>query len=369
MKILMNFKVTLFICLLWMCAETLKINDVCAQNDPNKSSMYYRAEDFKSVRKFDVHIHINTNENAFIKLAERDNFRFLDIVDDRPFGVPMDNQQELAIMHLAEFPNQFVFATTFPVKDWNDSDWVQKTIARIQTSISKGAKAVKIWKNIGMDLKDKDGKFVMVDHPRLDPVLNYLAKNDIPLIGHNGEPRDCWLPLDKMTFSREYYSAHPDYHMYLHPDYPSYEDQINARDGMLAKHPDLKFVGAHLGSLEWSLDELQKRLDKYPNMRVDLSRISNLQLHTLRDWQKTHDFFIKYQDRLVYGSDKQINATANVSEFEKGIHDSWIRDWIFFATDNKIILKGFGELKGLKLPKKVIDKIYYQNAQNWLAAK
>ena len=56
---------------------------------------------------------------------------------------------------------------------------------------------------------------------------------------------------------------------------------------MLEKHPDLKFVGAHLASLEWSLDELAKRLDKFPNMRVDLSRMSNLKLHTLKNRQKT----------------------------------------------------------------------------------
>ncbi len=66
--------------------------------------------------------------------------------------------------------------------------------------------------------------------------------------------------------------------MYLHPEFPSYEDQIKARDHMLEKHPDLKFIGAHLGSLEWSADELAKRLDKFPNMVVDMAaRISHLQ--------------------------------------------------------------------------------------------
>jgi len=219
-----------------------------------------------------------------------------------------------------------------------------------------------------MDLRDKNGKFVMVDDPRLDPVLNYLAKNHIALIGHNGEPKDCWLPLDKMTFSKSYYSSHPEYHMYLHPEYPSYEDQISTRDNMLEKHPDLKFVGAHLGSLEWSLDELAKRLDKFPNMSVDLSRMSNLQLHALTNWQKTHDFFIKYQDRLIYGTDTAIGA-ANPEELARSIHNSWLRDWKFFATDEKITLSGFGELKGLKLPGEVMDKIYLKNAEKWLSGK
>ena len=252
---------------------------------------YYSLEDFKRVKKFDFHIHINTDETAFINQAQDDNFRFLDIVDDRPFGLPMDEQQKFAILHLNNYPDRMVFATTFSVKNWKSKNWVDSTISELENSILKGAKAVKIWKNIGMDLKDENGKFVMVNNPRLDPVIDYLAKKNIPIIGHNGEPRDCWLPLEEMTFSQGYYSSHPEYHMYLHPEYPSYEDQIDARDNMLEKHPDLRFVGAHLASLEWSLDELAKRLDKFPNMSVDLSRMSNLKLHTLNNRKKIRDFF------------------------------------------------------------------------------
>lgn len=336
-----------------------------------QEEQYYGVEDFGSVKKFDIHIHINTEEVFFIEQAQADNFQFLDIVDDRPFGLPMDEQQRIAIGHLNNFSKIMAVATTFPVKDWSNDDWVDNTITGLKKSFSDGAIAVKIWKNIGMDLKDGNGKFVMVDDIRLDPILDYLVANNIPLLGHNGEPRDCWLPLDEMTFSQSYYGAHPEYHMYLHPEYPSYQNQIDARDRMLEKHPNLTFMGAHLGSLEWSLDELAKRLDKYPNMHVDLTRISNLKLHTLNNRQETREFFIKYQDRLIYGTDSQINASTNSAEFKKNIHDRWVREWKLYVTDDKISLEKFGELKGLKLPTEVVDKIYAKNAlrilglQNW----
>jgi len=323
---------------------------------------YYSLEDFKIVKKFDFHTHINTDETAFIDQARDDNFRFLDIVDDRPFGLPMDEQQEFAILHLNNFPDRMAFATTFSVKDWNSEDWIENTILKLENSFSNGAKAVKIWKNIGMDLKDENGKFVMVNNSRLDPIIDYLTKKNIPVIGHNGEPRDCWLPLEEMTFSQGYYSSHPEYHMYLHPEYPSYDDQINARDNMLEKHPDLKFVGAHLASLEWSLDELANRLDKFPNMSVDLSRMSNLKLHALKNRQKIRDFFIKYQDRLLYATDTAINASTNPTEMKKRIHDRWVREWKFYISDEKINLPGFGVLQGLKLPRDVVNKIYLTNA-------
>jgi hypothetical protein len=306
--------------------------------------------DFESVKKFDIHIHINTEEIFFIEQAQADNFQFLDIVDDRPFGLPLEEQQKIALHHLKKFSKSMAVATTFPVKDWDNDEWTKNTITRLKKSFSDGAIAVKIWKNIGMDLKDETGKFVMVDNVRLDPILDYLALNNIPLLGHNGEPKDCWLPIDEMTFSQDYYGSHPEYHMYLHPEYPSYQDQIDARDHMLEKHPDLTFMGAHLGSLEWSLDELAKRLDKFPNMHVDLTRMSNLKLHTYKNRQKTREFFIKYQDRLIYGTDSSINASTNSAEYKKNIHDRLLRDWKINVTDEKNSLENFGVQDGLKMP-------------------
>ncbi|EPR69562.1 putative protein-transmembrane prediction [Cyclobacterium qasimii M12-11B] len=328
-------------------------------------------EDFATVRKFDIHIHLNTEEEFFMEQAQEDNFRFLDIIDDRPFGVPMKKQQKIANGHLKHFSKNMALATTFSVKDWGKANWAKNTLKNLEKSLSEGAVAVKIWKNIGMDLRDENGDFVMVDDEQLDPILDYLIENNIPLLGHNGEPRDCWLPLEEMTFSQGYYGAHPEYHMYLHPEYPSYQDQIDARDNMLEKHPELTFMGAHLGSLEWSLDELAKRLDKFPNMYVDLTRLSNLQFHTFNDRQKTRAFFIKYQDRLIYGTDSQINPTKDPEAFKKSIHDRWISEWKFYVTDEEIRLANFGTLSGLKLPTEVVDKIYSKNAlrllglQNW----
>lgn len=330
---------------------------------------YFTVEDFKSAEKVDTHVHLNTYDSTFIKQVEEDNFRFLDIVDDRPFGITMYEQQEIAIQQAKAFPDVIAWATTFSTDNYNSEGWQEEALAQLKDAFSQGAIAVKVWKNIGMSLKDENGEFVMIDNPRFDPILDYLAKNGIPLIGHLGEPKDCWLPLEEMTIkgNRRYYSAHPEYHMYLHPEYPSYEDQIAARDHMLEKHPNLRFVGAHLGSLEWSLDELAKRLDQFPNMAVDLSRMSNLQYHAMTNWQKIHDFFIQYQDRLLYATDTAVGEPENPSEMKKNVHEARIRDWKFFTTDETMRSSGFeGEFKGLKLPKTVVDKIYRENAEQWI---
>src|SRR4051812_14616651 len=267
---------------------------------------YYSIDDFKNVEKYDTHVHLNVYDSTFIKQAEADNFRLLAINVNPAYYPPIQEQQNIAVSLIKAFPGRLAYATTFSVDDWDSDDWQQKTLAYLKESFDKGAIAVKVWKNIGMELKDKNGKFVMIDNPKFDPIFDYLEQQHIPVIGHLGEPRDAWLPIEKMSIksNQNYFRKHPEFHMYLHPEYPSYQDQIRARDHMLEKHPNLKFIGAHLGSLEWSTEELGKRLDKFPNMAVDMAaRLPHLQYQSATDWQKVHDFFIKYQDRLIYATD------------------------------------------------------------------
>lgn len=352
-----------------LCVLIHSQNSAIAQLEAHQiqGAAFYTMSDFESVQKVDAHVHIRTLDTTFAHQAKKDNFRLLSIVVDEDPGIQL--QQRDAIYQKKDFPDVVSFATTFSVKNFENPKWKKKVIKDLRKSFSEGAIAVKIYKNIGMELKDNAGHFVMIDNPKFDPVLDFLAQQHIPVIGHLGEPKNCWLPMDKMTMNQDkkYYTRHPEYYMYLHPEYPSYQDQINARDRMLEKHPNLRFIGAHLGSLEWDTDELAKRLDRFPNMAVDMAaRVSNLQYLTMKDWQKVHDFFIKYQDRLIYGTDRIADGTKKAAEVEEFVHSAWLRDWQFFCTGDTMNSNSFeGGFRGLDLPKEVIDKIYRGNAEKW----
>jgi predicted TIM-barrel fold metal-dependent hydrolase len=344
----------------------------------NADSRYYTVDDFNTVEKYDAHVHITKAiDTVFIKQAEADNFRLLNVNVYSSTGVPVEELQDFALEKQQQFPGRIAYASAFSLKGFNDDNWQEQTIAYLKDSFAKGAVAVKVHKNIGMELKDKNGQLVMIDNPRLDPILDFMAQNNMPLIGHLGEHKNSWLPLEKMTVkgNRDYARAHPEHHMYLHPERPSYEHYIQVRDNMLAKHPDLIFIGAHLGSLEWSVDELAKRLDKFPNMAVDIAeRVSHLQYQALTQRQKVRDFFIKYQDRIIYGTDMRSTAQDIVNDkitesaaLQKHAHEVWLRHWRFFTTDDKMrVPKVEGEFQGLKLPREVVDKIYLKNAEKWL---
>jgi predicted TIM-barrel fold metal-dependent hydrolase len=342
-----------------------------AQQDPNDppGTTYYTAADFISVAKRDTHVHINTSDPGFIEQAKADNFSLITINVDAPYFPSIDEQQTIAQAHAAAFPGRVAYAATLSVKSFNSPQWTADTVARLTDAFSKGAVAVKFWKNIGMDLRAADGRFVMIDDRRFDPIFALIARHGSTMIGHNGEPKDCWLPLAEMTTNndRDYYKQHPEYYMFLHRDYPSYEQQIQARDRMLSRHPDVTFVGAHLGSLEWSTDELARRLDEFPNMAVDMAaRIGHLQDQARADHDKVRRFFLKYQDRLMYGSDQTIGSRRDPAAVRARAHEIWTRDWRFLTTGETLRTPEVnGAFTGLKLPKAVVDKVYRTNAERW----
>lgn len=335
--------------------------------DSKTNNDYYSADDFYKIKKIDAHTHTYSTSTAKTEQAIKDNFILLSLNIELPDEPPIDSQQTLSLKLHHTFPKNYFYLTTFETKAINESGWSSRQLAYIKKSFDSGAIGIKIWKNIGMVIKDTAGHFIMIDNPIFDYIFNYLEQNEIPVLGHLGEPKNCWLPLDQMTTNndRNYFTAHPEYHMYLHPEYPSYEAQIQARDNLLAKHPKLKFIGAHLGSMEWDVSEVAKRLDKYPNFSVEpTERFGQLQYQSIQNWQKVHDFFIKYQDRIMYGTDLGFGEPADADSAKNQAHALWLRDWKYLTTGDSLTSPFVNKkFKGMQLPKNVIDKIYYKNAE------
>jgi hypothetical protein len=330
---------------------------------------FYTTGDFTSVRKIDTHVHPNTENTALVDQARQDNFVILAINVDAPHYPSLDEQKRFALIQKNASPENVDFLVAFSLAEWNSPDWEERTIERLKDGFSKGALGIKLWKNIGMVYKDSSGNFIMIDNPRFDRVIAFITGENKTVMAHLGEPKNCWLPLDSMTVNgdRNYYKNHPEYHMFLHPENPSYEDQVAARDRFVERHPEMRFVGAHLGSLEWSVDELAKRLDRFPNMAVDMAaRISHLQYQSRLDRKKVRDFIIKYKDRLIYATDAGLSQSSNAENARQGLHNTWLSDWKYFVTaDTLTSTQVNGEFQGLQLSRDIIDHIYYKNAIRW----
>jgi len=327
----------------------------------------YSLQDFSRIPKFDAHVHLFADRDTFLDQAEQDNFSVLTISYDQSKGMgPIRKQAKLAFRKSDHHPRLVNYATTFSMANWQTPGWAENTIQWLDSCKDRGVVAVKIWKNIGMVERDSSGQLVMLNDPAFDPVFDYLVKNRMPVIGHLGEPKNCWLPLEEMTTNndRDYFAQHPEYHMFKHPEMPSYEDQMRARDLRLDRHPDLIFIGAHMASLEWSVEELGRWLERYPNASIDLAaRMGQVFYQTISNRGKVRQFFIDYQDRIIYATDLGDQGNQDSDALKEYMHEVWMRDWQFFTTDQSTESKLVnGSFKGLALPAGVIDKIYYGNA-------
>lgn len=333
--------------------------------------------DVMRMPKIDAHAHIGgmspAHLRAFLAFLEQYNLRWLNIaVGGMDWGRLSRQIGSGQALHAAA-PDRIGWATSFTVSNWGANDWARSANATIDDGYAGGAVAVKIWKDVGMVLKDPGGAYVMADDPRLDPVFNALAARNRTLVAHLGEPRNCWLPVDQMTVDgdRRYFASHPEYHGLLHPEIPNYEAQIAARDRMLERHPRLRVVGCHLGSLEYDVDELAKRLDRFPNFAVDLSaRIVHLQIQPR---EKVRAFLLKYQDRILYGTDLDFGRGPDAGADDMKarlarLATAYESDAAWLATDQVLTLDrvraGFTS-QGVALPSGVLRKIYFENAKRW----
>jgi predicted TIM-barrel fold metal-dependent hydrolase len=333
----------------------------------SSSVRYYSMSDFTHVEKIDAHMHVHGPADHLMVQVIADHFRILTIDVDYPDYPPINEQRRDALSLRARYPGRVAFATTFSVKGFGAPGWSESAVRDIDADMAQGAVGVKIWKNIGMTLRDPDGSYVMPDDPRLEPVIAHLEREHIVLLGHQAEPLNCWLPPEKMTVRSdlEYFRAHPQYYMYQHPEMPSHDAILAARDRMLRAHPKLVFDSVHLASLEWDVDKVADFLDRFPNARVDVAaRMVHLEYQAASRHDKVRQFLIRYQDRILYGSDDAYGPGDTEAAAVAAVHADWIADWRFLATADIMHSDDFdAPFHGLHLPREMIDKIYRRNAR------
>jgi predicted TIM-barrel fold metal-dependent hydrolase len=327
----------------------------------------YSEADFSRVEKIDTHVHLHGSLPQFMKRAQADGFRLLTINVNYATFPPLPLQRSDALALEQRYPDRVAFAATFDASNSKASDWLLRVEGQLKQDLAQGAVGVKVWKDIGMQRRDPDGRAVMVDDTRFMPIFEFLEQRGIVVLGHQGEPRNAWLPLEQMTTrgDRQYFTEHPEYHMFAHAEWPSYDEQLAARDRWLSRHSRMKFVGLHLASLEWSVDRIGEFLYRNPNASVDLAaRLVHLKLQASADRERVRQFFIRYQDRIVYATDLTRLPEQSDAAFADEAHAVWLDDWRFLSGGTQLRSDEFdASFKGLALPRAALDKIYHANAR------
>lgn len=324
---------------------------------------------FAELHPIDVHVHVFKSGPGFQKFLEDTNLTLLNIlvVDDTlPFREKLQPQIEDAWKLVHGSHGHVLFATTFDPYTFNVPSFTADSVKQINRDFADGAVAVKIWKNVGMEIKDSKGGFIKPDNPKFGPIYQDIAQHDKTLIAHLAEPDLAWQQLDiKADPLSEYYIKNPQWHMYRKQGAPSKKEILAARDRVLEQNPDLRVVGAHLGSMEKDLESLGRVLDRYPNYAVDTA--ARMEYLMFGPHDQVRAFLMKYQDRVIYGTDLDIEPTADIQDAVREWGATYLNDWRFFGTDETFVVDG-RKVTGLKLPDSVLRKIYRGNAQRWFKA-
>jgi predicted TIM-barrel fold metal-dependent hydrolase len=273
-----------------------------------------------------------------------------------------------------QHPARYAWCTSFTQPDflqpeYADPAYVARVLREFEQDFAAGALGCKLWKSLGMSIQRPDGRYVQMDDPLFDPLYAWLAARQRTLLIHIADPLSAWLPLDARNTHRAYYESNPQWHMHGKKDRPHHSEIIAARDRVIARYPKLRVVGAHLGSLEYDVDELAKRFDQYPNFAVDTSGTGRIGDLGHQDRDKVRAFFLRYQDRLMFGTDR--NATGQLTMAPRDLARSLalLRDalqiaWDFYATDRTVTVNG-RPCRGLALPETVLKKLFSENARKW----
>ncbi len=285
-------------------------------------------------------------------LDESGVFRYVDL--DGGWG------EDILNAHLDYFkqpyPDRFLI---FGGVDWGKwpelgnkfPDWAA---GRLRIQKERGADGVKVWKDLGLHVRDQHGQLVDVDDPRLDPIWQTAGELGLPIVIHVADPVAFFDPIDETNERWEELQAHPEWH-FPSPPFPPFLHILGCLVVLVARHPRTTFIGAHVGCYAENLAWVSAMLDHCPNFYVDISaRIGELgrQPYTARR------FFLKYSNRILFGSDMGPYPDAYRVIYRFLETD----DEYFNYNASSIPMQGRWYVYGLSLPEDVLKKVYYENA-------
>jgi predicted TIM-barrel fold metal-dependent hydrolase len=245
---------------------------------------------------------------------------------------------------------RFVVFTNLSLEGIGEADWIEDTLHQLEEDVRNGARGLKIYKGLGLDAKDGSGRRISVDDARLDPVWAKCGELGIPVLIHSGEPASFWKPKDGDNERLLELIERPE--RYRDPErFAPWAQIMSEQHNVFRKHPATNFISAHLGWMGNDLDRLGKLLDEIPNMYTEIGAVLaeiGRQPRFAREW------FIKYQDRVLFGKDswrpEEYPVYFRVLETADEYFDYYRRRHAFW------------KIYGLDLPDEVLKKLYYGNA-------
>src|ERR1700687_1354093 len=255
------------------------------------------------------------------------------------------------------YPDRFLVFTQIDYSKIDDANFGTEMVKQLDDSVARGARGLKVLKDLGLGVRDKSGKLVSVDDPRLDPIWEECGRLGIPVAIHTSDPVAFFKPTDNHNERYEELMLNPTWSFYG-AKYPSKETLIEQRNHMFAKHPGTSFIALHVANWPENLDLVSSWLDKYPNMVVEFgAREAELG----RQPRRARQFFEQYQDRILFGTDSDPDPKMYANYFR------WLETADEYFPYSGYPGQGRWEIYGLALPDEILKKVYAENAERIFA--
>jgi len=251
------------------------------------------------------------------------------------------------------YPGRFL---TFCNVDWagvGKPGWAEHAVAALDADVKAGAKGLKVFKTLGLRARDIHGKHILPNDPRIADIWDKAGELGIPVLIHTADPLAFFRPLDRVNERWTELHDHPDW-LFYGPEFPPFQELIDALYQMVEEHPNTTIITAHAGCYAENLGYVSKMLDKYPNLNTDYSaRIAELGRvpYSAREW------FIKYADRIVFGTDER-PAIAMYQTYFRFLETA--DEYFSYDPENRHP-QGDWNIYGVHLPDDVLRKVYYEN--------
>jgi hypothetical protein len=254
-------------------------------------------------------------------------------------------------------PDRFEILANVDFSEIDQPGFGSKWAGVLEQAQANGAAGLKIFKNLGLTVKDGSGEVVRIDDPRLDPIWAKCGELGMPVLIHSADPLAFFEPIDRFNERLMQLGRHPDWSFHG-PQFPDREEVLAQRNRVLARHPETSFIGAHMGGYSEDLAALGRVLDAHPNFVVDIcGRVAELgrQPYTARR------FFLKYADRILFGTDRY-PGRANQPRHRVYFRFLETQDEYFEYHEHDFPPTGEWRIHGIFLPDDVLRKVYRLNA-------
>ncbi|HEY6546554.1 MAG TPA: amidohydrolase family protein, partial [Vicinamibacteria bacterium] len=265
-------------------------------------------------------------------------------------------------------PGRFYTCTEPSYARLLDPRFPQLQADAIEAAARAGARGLKILKTLGLFLRERisEGPLVKVDDRRFDPMWEACAAHHLPVFIHVSDPEAFFRPVDCRNERWDELGHHPDWSFHGR-DFPSHAELMAARDRVFARHPNVHFVGLHVGHDAENLAFVGETLDRFPNLTVELgARIGELG----RQPRVARRFFDRYQDRIHFGTDAVPPPEGEKypqQVFKDELYEIYYRfleteDDYFDYAPAPVPPQGRWKIYGLGLPEAILKKVYLDNA-------